>query len=126
GGRPTRDSGPTRPRPEPYEQRAWVVPRSCQSRLVRLARPEAGRLAAEQLEVLLRRAGVDARRAERPVLPAQLPPRAARSRLVERGRSRGLRRPPPLLVRTGHRRFPDRRGTRPREGQGAARQPACA
>src|SRR5882672_11217324 len=43
-----------RPRPEPHVERASVVPRPVEARLVRLARLEARRLAAEQLEVRVR------------------------------------------------------------------------
>ena len=57
------------------------------------------------------------------VLPAQLPPRAARPQLVERGRSRRLRRHPPFLARPRHRRIPHRRRTRDRQGPRAAGQP---
>ena len=48
----------------------------------------AATAAAQQLEEHLRRPGVDARRGQRPVVPAQLHARAARPRLVERGRPR--------------------------------------
>ena len=61
-------------------------------RLLRVGRPEAGRLAAQQLGELVRRPGVDARRGVGPVLPAQLPADAARPELVERGGPRGVRR----------------------------------
>ena len=47
-----------------------------------------------------------------PVLPAQLPARAARPQLVERRGARRVRRHPAVLVRPGHRGVPDRR--RPR------------
>ena len=67
-GGAARHPGPARPRAEPHEHRAPVVPgvavvaRQPEARLVRLGRPEAGRLAAEQLGQQLRRLGVDARR----------------------------------------------------------------
>ena len=95
------------------------------SRLVRLARPTARRLAAQQLALDLRRAGVGARRADRPVLPAQLPGGAAGSGLVERGRAPRVRGDPPVLVRPRDRRVPHRRGERPHQGPRAARQPRC-
>ena len=64
------------------------------------------------------------RRADRPVLPAPLPARAARPELVERRRARGVRRDPALLVRPRRRRLPHRRLPRDRQGRGAARRPA--
>ena len=65
-------------------------------RLVRVGRPQARRLAAEQLGEHVRpaRAGVDVRRRERPVLPEPLPAVAARPELVERRRPRRVRRHP--------------------------------
>ena len=74
----------------------------------------------------VRRPGLDVRRAERAVLPAQLPAAAAGPRLVERGRARGDRRHAPLLVRPRRRGLPDRRRARARQGPAAARQPAGA
>ena len=68
--------------------------------------------------------GVDARRGQRPVVPAQLHARSARPRLVERGRARGLRRHPALLDGPRHRGLSHRRGARDRQGPRAARQPA--
>ena len=89
-GGPARHPRPARPRPEPHERPAPVVPGRARRatrapRLLRLGRPGAGRLAAEQLAARFGGAGVDARRADRPVLPAQLPADAARPELVERG-----------------------------------------
>ncbi len=68
-------------------------------------------------------ARVDARRAERPVLPAQLPPEPAGPQLVERRGPRRLRRDPALLVRPRDRGLPDRRLPRDRQGPRAARRP---
>ena len=89
-----------------------------------VAGPEVRRLATEQLAQQLRRSGVDARRDDRPVLPAQLPRRAARPQLVERGRPRRVRPHPALLVRPWDRRLPRRRRAHGRQGRAAARQPA--
>ena len=117
-----RDPGAARPRPQPHQRPAPVVPRA--PRLLRLARGPQRR-AAQQLEEHLRRAGVDARRGQRRVVPAQLHPRAARPRLVERGRARRVRRHPALLDgprasrasgstwRTGSSRTPSCATTRP-------------
>ena len=63
---------------------------------------------------------------DRPLLPAQLPPAAARPRLVERGRAQCVRRDPPLLARPRRRRVPHRRRARADQGPRAARQPAGA
>ena len=87
------------------------------------ADPAAGRRPAEQLAVELRRVGVDARRAQRPVLPAQLPADPARPELVERRRPRRVRRDPAVLVRARRRGLPDRRLPRDRQGPRAARRP---
>ena len=78
----------------------------------------------EQLALHVRRPGLDVRPRRRPVLPAQLPPGAARPELVERRRPRRVRRDPPLLVRPRRRRLPDRRRARDRQGRAVARQPA--
>ena len=48
-------------------------------RALRLGRPRTRRRAAQQLGLGLRRPGVDAARADRPVLPAQLPAHASRT-----------------------------------------------
>ena len=78
-GGPPRHPRAARPRPQPHQRPPRLVPgragrpRRAPPRLLRLGRPEARRLAAEQLDELVRRPGVDARRAVRPVLPAQLP-----------------------------------------------------
>ena len=119
--RRARDPGAARPRPQPHERPAPVVPRA--PRLLRLARGPQRR-AAQQLEEQLRRPGVDARRGQRPVVPAQLHARAARPRLVERGRARRVRRHPALLDGPRDRRLPHRRRPRDRQGPRAARQPA--
>ena len=66
---------------------------------------------------------VGARPHDGSVLPPQLPPRAARSQLVERGGPRRVRRHPAVLVRSGHRGLPHRCRERPDPRPGAARQP---
>ena len=71
-------------------ERAPVVPARARARppgprAVRLP-PRAGRRAAEQLALDLRRPGVDARRAERRLVPAPVRARAARPRLAQRRR----------------------------------------
>ena len=77
-------------------------------------------------KVGVRRRRVDARSGERSVLLAQLPARATRPRLVERGRARGLRRHLAVLVRARGRGLPDRRRACARQGSRAAGQPAAA
>ena len=124
-----RDGGAARPRPEPHERPPRVVrrravgPRRPPPRLLRLGRPCAGRRPAEQLAVELRRLGVAAARADRPVLPEQLPAEPAGPQLVERRGPRGVRRGPALLVRARDRGLADRRLPRDRQGPRAARRP---
>ena len=101
-----------------------VVARRPEARLVRVGRPRARRWAAEQLGERVRRSGVDARRADRPVLPPQLPRRAARPQLVERGGARAVRPHLPVLVRRRRDGLPDRRRPHGHQGPGPARQPA--
>ena len=121
-----------RPRPQPHERPASVVrrrqlvARRDVPRLVRVGRPQARRLAAEQLDDGVRPApaGVDVRRGERPVLPEPVPLVAARPQLVERRRARRVRRHPALLVRPRRRRLPHRRVPLDHQGPRAARQPA--
>ena len=67
---------------------------------------------------------LDLPRGDGPVVPAQLPPRAAGPELVDAGGLGVLRRDPALLVRPRHRGLPHRRRPRDRERQGAARRPA--
>ena len=86
------------------------------------ADPATGRRPAEQLEVELRRLRVAAARADRPVLPEQLPAQPAGPQLVERRRARGVRRRAAVLVRARDRRLPDRRLPRDRQGPRAARR----
>ena len=97
---------------EPHQRRAPVVRRVTlvahvgPPGLVRLGRREGRRRAAEQLGQQLRRSGLDPRRGDRPVLLPQPPAGAARPQLVERGRTRRVRRHLPLLVRPGRGRVP--------------------
>ena len=129
GARP-RHRHPARPGAEPHEHRASlvrgraVVAHRCAPRLVRVGRPAARRQPAEQLGEQLLRPGVDARRAHRSVVPAQLPARAGRPQLVERRGARRVRSHPPPLVRPRRRRLPHRRRPHDRQGPRAARQPA--
>ena len=110
------------------DQHPWFVEsRSSQdereARLVRVARCEARRLTAEQLDQHVRRAGVGLGRGHRPVLPAHVPQGAARPQLAEpRDAGRDVRRRA-LLARPRRRRLPDRRGADGHEGPRAARQP---
>ena len=121
--RPARDR---RPRPEPHVERAPVVPERARrpehpdrDALLLPARPR--RRPAEQLDVRLRRPGLDARRAERRVVPAPLRARAARPRLAQRAGSARLRGHPPLLARPRRRRLPHRRRAGALQGPDAAR-----
>src|SRR6266545_4108365 len=77
---------------------------------------------AEQLALELGRAGVDARRDARGVLPASVCAGAARSRLAQRASACGLRGDPPLLARPRRRRLPHRRRARRRQGRLARRR----
>ena len=65
-----------------------LEPRQSQGRLVRLGGCQAGRLAAEQLAVGVRRPGVDVGCAARPILSAQLSDRAAGPQPAQSARSR--------------------------------------
>jgi hypothetical protein len=80
--------------------------------------------AAEQL-VAGRRSGLDARRRDRPVLPALLLARAARPELAQQGRGARDARRGALLVRARRGRLPHRRGPPHREGSEAAGQPGA-
>ena len=79
--------GDDRPGAQPYLRGARLVPRKPRQprqparRLVRVGRRQTRRHAAQQLAVDLRRRGLAVGAAPRPVLPAQLPRRAARSQL---------------------------------------------
>ncbi len=116
--------------PEPHRQRAPLVRRGGQRpgvaapRVLRLGRPGPRRRAAEQLAGRDGRVGLDARRGQRPVLPAQLPAQPARPELVEPGGAPGVPGHPAVLVRPGRGRVPDRRGPRALQGRPAPRRPA--
>ena len=106
GGPSPRDQGRRRLRPEPHVRPASVVPRCAdragerQARLVRVARGTQRR-SSEQLALLVQggRPGVDEGRAQRRVVPALLPPPAARPQLGQPGGGGGDARRPALLVR---------------------------
>jgi uncharacterized protein DUF3459/alpha amylase-like protein len=87
----TSDHHPWFLRPPPVVPGVAREPRQPEGRLVRLGRPAPRRLAAEQLALDVRRAGVGVRAPPRPVLPAQLHPPPARPQLVVSGRPRGVR-----------------------------------
>ena len=127
----SRHPGPARPRPEPHEHRAPVVRRRRGRRATTRHRdwyvwadpaPDGG--PPNNWVSIFGGLGVDARRRHRPVLPPQLPRRAARPQLVERRGARRVRPDPALLVRPWRRRVPHRRRPHDREGPRAARQPA--
>jgi hypothetical protein len=88
-------------RPAPVVRRRPLVARRRAPRLLRLARPGPGRRAAQQLGQPLRRPGLDLRRADRPVLHAPVPARAARPELGQPRGPRRVRRHPRDLVRAG-------------------------
>ena len=76
-GRRARHPGPARPRPQPHERRAPVVRRRASRerapRLVRLARPGAGRRPPNNWQSIFGGPAWTLDEATRPVLPAQLP-----------------------------------------------------
>ena len=80
----------------------------------------ARRAAAQRLALGVRRSGLGAR-ARRRVVPPPVRRRAARPRLDEPGGPRRVRVDPPVLARPRHRRVPDRRRARAREGPDDAR-----
>ena len=85
-----------------------------------------GRRPAEQLARRVRRAGVDAGRAHRSLLPALVLSRAARSRLAQSRGRRGDAGRPALLARARGRRLQARRPRPRRQGSRPARRPARA
>ena len=88
---------------------------------VLLLPPRQSRRPPERVDVRFRRAGLDARRRHRRVLPPLLRARAARPRLAQRGGAGRVRPHPPLLARPRRRRLPDRRRARALQGAGPAR-----
>ena len=107
----------------------WFVeavgdPSAAHRELLRLGRPGPRRRAAEQLARRDRAVRVDPGRGQRAVLPAQLPAQPARPELVEPGRAPGVPGDPPVLVRPGRGRIPDRRRARPVQGRATPRRPA--
>ena len=123
-------AGAAGPGAQPHQQRPPLVrgrpvgPGGGAPQLLHLGRPGARRRAPEQLAERDRRARVDVRRRQRPVLPAQLPAQPAGPELAGAGRPRGVRRDPAVLVRPGDRRVPHRRRARPVQGRRSARRPA--
>ena len=105
-----------------------------QGRLVRLGRRQAGRLAAQQLAVGVRRPGLDLGRAARPILPAQFPATSSRSSTCTIRRVQdALLDVAQILARPRRRRLPHRcdqlRDARPaaaRQSAGAERRQAHA
>ena len=92
----------------PWFKESRVEPRQPQGRLVCLGRRQAGRHAAQQLAVDLRRLGLAVGHAPPAVLPAQFPGRAAGPQLPQpRGAGRAARRHP-LLAGARRRRLPAR------------------
>ena len=123
-------AGAARPGAQPHQLGAPVVRGRADRqgrgapRLVRVGLPGRRRRPAEQLARLHRRPGLDLARADRPVLPAQLPARPAGPELVAPAGARGVRADPGVLVRPRGGRVPHRRGPRAVQGRAAAGQPA--
>ncbi len=117
-----------RRRPEPHLERARVVPGGAGRPGVAGAGPlpvprrRRGR-PAERLEQRLRRSGLDARVADRPVVPAPVRQQPARPRLDEPGGAPGAAAGAALLAGPGRRRLPDRRRARPLQEPDAGRPP---
>src|ERR1700694_3894004 len=105
----------------------WLAPfytSQPHSRPLPLRGLETGRVAAEQLDVFVRRAGVVTRAGRRRLVSPSLRARAARSELVEPRGAQGIRTHPEVLAGPGRRRLSDRRGLRPVPAAGC-RRPAC-
>ena len=117
-------------RAEPHLGAASLVPggagsaREPEARLVHLARPGAGRRAAQQLGEPGGRQRLGARPGERPVLLPRLPRPAAGSQLAQSRRARGDVRRAPLLARARRRRLPGRRLLAHDQGRRVPRRPA--
>ena len=107
----------------PVLQGEPAEPRQPQGRLVRLGRPQARRLAAQQLALDLRRRRLGLGAAPAPVLSAQLPGRAARLQLPQ-SRGAGLAAlDHALLAGARRRRLPPRHRQLLLPRQAAARRP---
>src|SRR5215218_407024 len=111
--------GAPRPGPLAHLDRAPVVPRA--SGAVRLV---AGRRAAEQLGLGLRRPRLELRRAVRALVLALLLPGAGGPRLAQPGCRAGDAGRRPLLARPRRGRLPPRRDRPTGQGRAAARRPA--
>ena len=85
-----------------------VEPQQSEGRLVRLGGRQAGRHAAQQLAVDLRRLGLAVGHAPPAILPAQFPRRAARPQLPQPRSPGRAARCHPLLAGARRRRFPAR------------------
>ncbi len=128
-GRPrARPQAHSRFRAQPHLRPASVVRRKPrlqgqpEAGLVRLARPEAGRLAAQQLGERIRRPGLDVRRGDRAVLLQRLSEGATGPQLAQSRRRARHGRCAALLVRARRRRLSGRRHPPSHRGRGGPRQ----
>ena len=111
-------------RPAPLVPGEPVLEAQSETGLVCLARPEARRLAAEQLGERVRRPGLDVRRGDRPILLPRLSEGAARPRLAQSRRGSGHVRRAALLVRSRRRRISGGRDPPSPRRRGMPRQPS--
>ena len=136
-GAPARHPDHARPGDEPHQLGASLVrgiaARSAPARTATgtcgatASRDRFGRVRpAEQLDVVLRRLGLDVGRRPRAVLHAHVPARAARRELAQPGGPRGDADDGPRLARARRRRLPARRLQRVLQARRAAVQPAPA
>ena len=103
-----------------------VEPQQSQGRLVCLGGRQAGRHAAQQLAVDLRRLGLAVGHAPPAILPAQFPGRAAGPQLPQQGSAGRAARRHPLLARPRRRRLPARHDQLLLPQPGAGEQSAAA
>jgi hypothetical protein len=99
-------------------------PQRSAARLVHLARPGAGRRAAQQLAQQFRRPGLDLRSGHRPVLRPFVPEGAARPQLAQPRRAGRDVRGAALLAAARRRRIPRRCALPDHQGRAVPRQPA--
>ena len=104
------------------DQHPWFIEsralaRQPEARLVPLARSGAGRRAAEQLDVGIRRQRLGPRRSHRAILLPRLPRPAARSELAQSGGARRHLRRDAVLAAQGRRRLSRRRDLAPDQGR---------
>ena len=111
-------------RPASLVHRVAQRARKSEARLVHLARSAAGRRAAQQLAVGIRRQRLAVRRGHRAVLLSRLPRRAAGPELAQSGGARGDLRRHALLAAQGRRRLSRRRDLASDQGFPVSRQPA--